>query len=193
MILIPVKSDARKKEWHFRHYVDSNCQGGKETALHRYAVQILLDHSEIILTKHLSISYTNPRKEVSIFENRSDATVTNDDSDVHFEVFVTHDLDLEKISMYQTNKVKCIKIDLSDKSFLRADPATIKDAVLRNAKNKTFIYWQESPIINLPLSSQSEKSTTPTLTIWDIIIAIALFFGARYLWNQLRTLFRRNR
>lgn len=55
--LIPVKSKERKKDWHFRHSVESSCSGDREIALHKYAIQILIENSEIVLTKDISINY----------------------------------------------------------------------------------------------------------------------------------------
>ena len=102
--VIVVKSKPRKKEWHFRHKVESSCTGGRDTALHDYAVQILINNSAVKVSKKLEITYTNPRKEVSFLGKRSDVTVTYENKDIHFEVYVTHDLDPEKIDIYKNYK-----------------------------------------------------------------------------------------
>ena len=138
--MIVVKSKPRKRDWHFRHAIESNCTGGKDTALHDYAVQILTENEAITIRKDLHISYSNPRKEVTVFGKRSDVTVTHENEDVHFEVFVTHDLGQEKIDTYKTNKIKCVRIDLSNPELLTASPDVIKETVLTQQKNKTIIY-----------------------------------------------------
>ncbi len=144
--MIVVKSEARKKDWHFRHMVESTCTGGKDTALHDYGVQVLMENSAIWLSKSLYIEYSNPRKEASFFKKRSDVTVKYENEDVHFEVFVKHNLDQEKIDIYKSNKIKCIHIDLSAQYWLTASPEVIKEAVLNQIKNKTVIYWKDEPL-----------------------------------------------
>jgi hypothetical protein len=144
--MIVVKSRPRKRDWHFRHAIESNCTGGKDTALHDYAAQILIENEAITIRENLHISYSNPRKEVTVFGKRSDVTVTHENTDVHFEIFVTHDLGQEKIDAYKINKVKCIRIDLSNSELLTASPDAIKEAVLNQQKNKTIIYWNGEPV-----------------------------------------------
>lgn len=141
--MIVVKSDARKRDWHFRHIIEENCTGGRDTALHEYAVQVLIESEAIRITKGLHISYTNPRKEVTVFGKRSDVTVTHENEDVHFEVFVTHDLDKGKIDIYKINKIKCVRIDLSNPDLLMTSPERIKELLLNQHANKSIIYWPE--------------------------------------------------
>jgi hypothetical protein len=105
-----------------------------------------MEGNEIALTKDLNIGYTNPREEVFVMSKRSDVTATYENKDVHFEVFVTHDLDQEKIDIYKTNKIKCVHINLSDPDWLTATPEKIKDAVLNQHKNKTIIHWMDEPL-----------------------------------------------
>lgn len=104
---------------------------------------------------------------------------------------MTHDLDHDKIEMYQTNKVNCVRIDLSDKSLLQAEPEVIKALVLDEARSKTLIFWKDLPGMTLPetdASPGSQKSGASTLSIWDIIIAIAVLFGIKYVWGKIRRL-----
>jgi hypothetical protein len=141
--VVVVKSDARIRDWHFRHPPDEVCTGGRDTALHDYAVQILLESDSISLTKSLHIQYSEPRKEVYIYGKRSDVTVKFGGEDVHFEVVVTHDLDEEKIALYKTNKAKCVRIDLTETSLLSAIPETIQEVVLKDIRVKSLIYWND--------------------------------------------------
>lgn len=182
MILIPVKSDARKKDWHFRHYKESKCTGERDIALHNYAIQILLTHDTVTLPKIGTISYSNPRKEVTIFEKRSDVAVMYDDVEVHFEIFVTHDLDTSKIGMYKSNKVRCIKVDLSARNLLVASPEVIKDAVLTQIKNKLLIYWHDD---NLQQPVQQHSA----VKLEDVVLAVIGFFIIRYVVLRIRKFF----
>lgn len=149
--MIAVKGKAKKREHHFRHKVDTNCAGGRDKALHDYAVQVLMENIEVTVSKKLQIGYSNPRKEVSFHAKRSDVTVTYENEDVHFEVFVTHDLSQEKVSIYKANKIKCVLINLSDPVWLTASPNAIKEAILFQHRNKKLIYWKDASI---PMSEE---------------------------------------
>ena len=170
--MIAIKSVARKKDWHFRHSEETMCTGGRDAALHNFAVQILLENTAINISKKLQIDYTEPRKEVTIFGKRSDVTVKYQNEDVHFEVFVTHDLVQEKIDLYKSNKIKCIRIDLSDKTLLTAPPENIINAVLNQTKNKTEIYWED-------------KKQNETDFYWEQLLFLATaFIGIHYFKKQ---------
>lgn len=174
--LSPVKTEARGKDWHFRHLQTTDIEKCRSTALHDFAVQLLMDSSGIAISKKLQIAYSVPRKEVTVFGKRSDVTVKYENEDVHFEVFVTHDLDKEKIDIYKANKVKCVRIDLSELELLAASPEKIKEAVLNQYKNKTVIYWQDE--IAKPYESNESDFS------WKhVLIVVGAFIGLRFLYN----------
>lgn len=173
--MVVVKSEARKRDWHFRHKVESDCTGGRDKALHDYAVQVLMENTEARVSKKIHIQYTNPRKEVTFLGKRSDVTVTYENEDAHFEVFVHHDLDHEKIDIYKANKIKCVHINLSDPDWLTASPETIKEAVLNQHKNKTIIYWKDEPI---PIKPEGNNFLT-------IILGVLAAIGVVYLFRKL--------
>ena len=175
--MIIVKSKPRKKEWHFRHTVESTWTGGRDTALHDYAVQVLMAANEITLTKDLNIGYTNSRKEVFVMSKRSDVTATYQNEDVHFEVFVTHDLDQEKIDIYKNNKIKCLRINLSDQYWLSTSPETIKDAVLNQHKTKSTIYWTDEPI------KIGQEKRDP-FNLGNFLLSIIATIGIAYLFRK---------
>ncbi len=177
--LIAVKSVAKKRDWHFRHKIESDCTGGRDTALHEYAVQILMESNKIQIKKNFSIEYSNPRKEVSVLGKRSDVTVSYEDRDVHFEVFVTHDLDKEKIGVYRQNQINCIKIDLSNKMYLSESPELIKDTVLNKENNKVIVYWYAA------LKYEGKPKSETFLNYFLIAIGILTsFFLLRWLFKN---------
>ena len=141
--MIMVKSEAKKKEYHFRHKMETDCSGARDRALHDYAIQMIIDNNSIVINKNLKISYSNPRKEVGIFGKRSDVAVCYKNEDVHFEIFVTHDMEADKMEVYKANKVKCIRIDLSNSEWRTGSPDKIKDAVLNQYRNKSIYNWAE--------------------------------------------------
>jgi hypothetical protein len=173
--MLAVKSIARKRDWHFRHLTESGCMGGRETALHKYAVQLLMESNGARITKNLTISYTNTRKEVFVFGKRSDVTVTHLNEDVHFEIFVTHDLGQEKVSIYKNNKIKCVRIDLSNPNLLTASSEILKELILNQHKSKTIIFWKD-----LSTLKKSESIN------WrNILLSISIGLGLIYLTNKL--------
>lgn len=177
--MIAVKSVARKRDWHYRHKIESDCAGARDTALHDYAVQTLMDSKRIFIRRNFCIEYSNPRKEVSVLGKRSDVTVSYNSSELHFEVFVTHDLDSEKIALYQLNKILCVKIDLSYLINIPASPIEIRNAVLENHLNKKIIFWLPSTIN--PVS----KTQNPILKVIVVILGVlASIFFIKYLLGR---------
>ena len=177
--LVVVKSEARKKDWHFRHFVETLCTGDRDTALHDYAEQIIMENTEISISEKININYFNPRWHVTFFNKFSDVTVTYENKDVHFEVFVTHDLDKEKIDTYKNNKIKCVRINLSYPELLSASPEKIKDELLNQHENKTIIYWQDE-IIPIPDPIPAKKNSN--WKFWLIIPIIV--FGSCWIYNK---------
>jgi hypothetical protein len=175
MSIIAVKSDARKKDWHFRHPSSSDIAKCRNRALHDLAVQILTENSRIKISKNLQIEYCNPRKEVTFLKRRSDVTVDWCGVDVHFEVFVTHDSEPEKLSDYRDHKIKAILIDLSDRNLRSASVEAIKEKILNHTSNKRIIYWEEPSVA-------AEK-------LWInwkyVLLFIGLLLGIRFIYCLL--------
>lgn len=177
--MIVVKSKLRKKDWHFRHKIDSSCTGARDKALHDYAEQILLNSNSIKISKNLQISYSNPRKEVSFLGKRSDVAVTYENEDVHFEIFVHHDLSQEKRDLYNTHKIKCVHINLSQPEWLTAAPEAIKEAILNQHRTKTVIYWNDESVSPKPEGFSLAK------IFFGILAAIGLIYLFRKLfWRR---------
>ncbi len=183
--LSPVKTEARGKDWHFRHLQTADITKCRSTALHDFAVQVIMDNTVISISKKLQIAYTNPRKEVTVFSKRSDVTVYHDNEDVHFEVFVTNDLSQDKHTIYKTNKVKCVRIDLSEPSLLTASPEKIKETVINQYKNKTVVYWQDEIL-------KPFESTQADFSLKYVLILIGAFLGLRFLYNHFFKTKKRN-
>ncbi len=183
--LSPVKTEVRGKDWHFRHLQTTDIAKCRSTALHDFAVQILMENAAISISKKLQIAYSDPRKEITVFGKRSDVTVKYENEDVHFEVFVTHDLDNEKIGIYKDNKVKCVRIDLSEPVLLTASPEKIKEAVLNQYKNKTVVYWQDEIV-------KPHESNEPDFGFKHLLLLAGAFIGLRFLYNRFFKPKRRN-
>lgn len=140
--LVPVKSEARKKDWHFRHKNESNLVACRRRGLHDFAQELLLESNEIQIAKSLRINYSNAKKEDSVDGlYRSDVSAIYEEAILHFEVFVTNDLKVDKAKYYDDNQIRCIKIDLSDKKYLLMSREEIVDTILNSTHNKTMYGW----------------------------------------------------
>ena len=106
---------------------------------------------------------------------------------MHFEVFVTHDLSKEKIQFFEDNKIKCVRIDLSNPDLLTASQETIKNKVLNQYHNKILIYWENNIVTNNSVSNNSVSNNAVSNNgssnnwIGVIIAAIILFFTLKWL------------
>lgn len=176
--LVPIKSVARKKDWHFRHFKESNLIVCKQRGLHDFAEQVLFEASEIQISDSLRIKYTNPKKEAIIWGlRRSDVAVDYEESTLHFEVYVTNNLGVEKVNYYNSNLVKCVKIDLSDKKYLSMSKNDLTDCILNSTHNKIMYGWQSQIEVN-----SNEES------IWakywkEILLSIAALVGIYFIYR----------
>lgn len=145
--LIPVKTLARGKDWHFRHPANSNIAKCRQTGLHDYVQQLLLEQSTITIAQGCTIEYSNQKKEQWL-ENlyRSDVYGIHDNLPVHFEIVVTSDLSDEKLKYFIGNKIRCVRIDLSDKKYLIMPRDIISDLVLNRWENKSLYGWEEATL-----------------------------------------------
>lgn len=176
--LIPIKSEERKKDWHFRHNINTEIASCRSSALHNYCVQLINDNSEITIDKDLKIFYSVQGTEIWI-DNlyRSDITINDNGKLIHIEVYVTHDLSTEKAAFYKSNKIHSLKVDMSSPELLTASPDVIKDHVLNQYHNKELIYWETSN------ESQSSNSKDNNILLL-VFLAIVSFFGIRMLFNK---------
>lgn len=180
----PIKSTARKKDWHFRHKIKSDQIKCRQTRLHDEAIQILLNATEIRIAKNRRINYivSSNKKDVNL-EDRyiSDVAAWHNNSILHFEVFVTHDLTPDKSKYYSDKMIRCVKIDLSDKKLLFAPPEKIKNLVLNDYANKSIYGWEEEMV---PINSVSD--------FWnDFLIFVKWAFLVWVIYRAIKYIFRR--
>jgi hypothetical protein len=174
--LVVVKSEARKKDWHFRHPLESGINKCRSTALHDFAVQVIFENNKIAIKKNLTIDYSDTKTEVWIDDNyRSDVTVKFENEDLHFEVFVTHDLTQEKIEAYRAKKIRCVKIDLSDKKFLSFSKEDLIQEIIERTTTKKVIFWDEE---NENIENENQN------WLVGILLLIAGFFFLRWLFKR---------
>jgi hypothetical protein len=136
--LVTVKGEARKKEWHFRHKVDSDCLGGQETVIHKLAKQIIVDNSQILIPDE-NLFYSKARQEERLNSIIPDVTVFSNGQNIYFEILVTHRVDSLKETFYKVGQYKSIEIDLSNISY-HTSPEELEELVLKTAKRRK-IFW----------------------------------------------------
>lgn len=180
--LIVVKSNARKKDWHFRHVIETSCSGAYDKALHDYAVQVILDNTSMIIEKYLRMEYSSPKKEQWIGAVRSDVKVVHNAEEIHIEIVVTHDMDENKLEYYRSEHIKCIRIDLSNPGLRKADTATIKEAILEDYTNKELFNWNET--FTVPARPAAPKSWLDFAI--PVLVFLALIFFVRNMIVNVR-------
>lgn len=168
--LIPVKGE--QKAHHFRHYgsIADKC---RETALHLFAKQVIVENLSMNYTTGI-IEYQDPKAEQQVGIYRSDVSAIYLNQPIHFEIIVSHDfVDTLKEQYYISNNIKCLRIDLSDKSLLTATKKIIQFAVLEDITNKEFLSSaSQLPELYLP----SDSSVSAVIIGSAFLVALGLLF-----------------
>lgn len=184
--LIPVKGEARKKEWHFRHKDESNCSGGQETLIHKLAKNIICENYKITISDETLI-YSLARQEERFDSIIPDVTVLSDGSNIYFEIAVTNPIDILKENFYKSGRHKSIEIDLTDISY-NISPDDLKHKVLCQTNNKRKIFWM--PIYESNYQTMKDKDrwwAYPAAIFGYFTVAIVfLYFGYKKLTKKKR-------
>ena len=157
--LVAKKSEARKKQWHFAHKVTTNCQGGRMTALHMLAQQIIQEEKKI--RKPWFKDYCeDPSKEIYfesvLLEQRFKTTEINRRPDcvgiikngdkqyeVWIEVKVKHAIDEEKKKDIIKLGAICMEIDLTKLLDTDYTKENIREALFNDVENKVWINYPQ--------------------------------------------------
>ncbi len=182
-VLIPVKGEARKKEWHFRHQIDSECSGGQETFIHNFAKQVIVSKSKITIPNYGVINYTGAIAEKQLISIRPDVIALYNGEEIFFEIAVKHFIEPEKNSFLINGQHRSIEIDLSALP-LSSSPKEIENAVINGIRNKRIIFWKTPPKIVYQPEKDKKKR-------WYYFVSIA--FGILLLLNGFNSLTRKKR
>ena len=136
-----VAAQGQKNEWHFRHYKETDCKGGQETALHRLAKDIIVCNVQLELLDYGTIFYENPELEKPFQTFQADVTAKTNGQNLFFEVLVTHPVDSTKEKIYMEGEHKSIEIDLRKYTFTTRED--LEKEILTNCNNKRIIFWEE--------------------------------------------------
>ncbi len=110
-------------------------------------------------------------------------TVNYQGQDVHFEVYVTHNCEEEKLEVFRSNKIKAVLIDLSDRSLRSASAEEIREKVLNSFKNKKLIYWEDKKEIQIQPVEQRQYAW-PRISLVDVLLFIGIVLGLRFIYKR---------
>jgi hypothetical protein len=170
-----VAAQGDKNEWHFRHYDQTNCKGGQETALHLIGKKILVDNSKIAIPGHDTISYSDAVAEKGFMTKRPDVTATFENEQIFFEILVSHPVDSDKEIMFVDGQHKSIEIDLQKYTFVTRED--LEKEILTNCENKRIIFWEK----NVVATKNNDYN-------WFLLLVFGVFafFGLKSLLQRRR-------
>jgi hypothetical protein len=171
--LIPVRGPER--EWHYRHQVESQCDGGLMTMIHRIAQEVLLESHQVIAPGRIGyLSYTAAVKEVRVGPYLADIGMDIEGEPAYVEIFVRSACTKEKVRHYRAGKLKSFQIDLSG-----VDPeiglAELKRLVLDEPRNRKILYWPEDlPALYRPTVTAWTKEQTAWVIAGLVLLVLVL-------------------
>jgi len=173
-------------EWHYRHYKQTQCTSGQETAIHQYAKQIIVENFQMDIPKHGTIFYSNPVAEKQLISKRPDVTATLNGEKIFFEIAVKHFIEPSKRQFFKDGQYKSIEIDLSNVPY-DITPDKLKDIVLLQINNKTIIFWEPQIIITTEIQivrlAKQDSILTRIIRFCEknpILAVIIAFFVVRF-------------
>lgn len=102
---------------HFRHHAEGGaCGGGYETALHKFAKQIICEKLDVALPVDLIFhpgAMASAAQEVWLDGLRPDVLAQYQAEPVAFEIKVAHPVPVEKVKLIHARQLACLEIDLS--------------------------------------------------------------------------------
>lgn len=168
-----VAVQGQKNDWHFRHYEETNCKGGQETALHQLAKEIILTNSRLEVPAYGTIVYESPHAEEPFGKIIPDVTAKIIDENLFFEIHVTHSVDERKEKFYTDGEHKSIEIDLRNYAFTTKEDLIFQ--VLNNIGNKRIIFWEKKEV--------AAPSPDYSWVLW-IAVVIFTYFGMKWLFKR---------
>jgi hypothetical protein len=136
---IAVQPSDPRKQWFFRHEVLGDCEGSRETAIHRMAKQILVEERKIMLPyllmkpdpevyreykyhREIKLYRLGERKlyhfdavEDEVWEKgrKPDIVAVSGDRKLFVEIVVTHDIDEEKLNWMREQNISTLRASFS--------------------------------------------------------------------------------
>jgi hypothetical protein len=155
--------------WHFRHNGNKKCDGGKETALHKFAKQIIKRSNTIKISEVESFGYEKSLIEEPLGGFTIDAIVENENKKLIVEVAVTHFMEVRKEEFIRSSKIKAVEIDLS-KVSRQIEEKELERILIHECALKRVIEYEEGGEVK----KEVETSDDSNFWIWA---AILVFIG----------------
>lgn len=135
--LVAVKGEVVRH--HFRHYAELNaCNGARETALHLFAKQLICESLRLALPHDLG-PMRGARQEVWLEGVRPDVLASYDSEDVAIEIWVAHQVPVEKVETYAKRHITAIEIDLRPYRNADNDDGAWRDIILVSAAREWLV------------------------------------------------------
>ena len=139
--LTAINNKNNKIEWHFRHKVDTDCNGGIETSLHLLAKQIITQNSRILISENEEFDYSKCETEVLLGDYQPDVIIENEENKKKWlvEIAVTNFIKKDKEEKIKKDNYNCLEIDLKtvDRNIT---PTELKEIVLNKIENRKIIF-----------------------------------------------------
>ncbi len=165
-----------ERDHHFKHN-NPNCQSTFETALHKAAIEIIVQNHKLVIPDWGFTNYSSPVAEESWNKYRPDVKITTNRGQIFVEVVVTHYITAEKAKEYLKNNILCLEIDLSceDRNINREE---LKTKVLFEVENKTLSKIIKPKAKKLNVSHGENDDGVKVLLVTIAIVA------ARFIYKQ---------
>lgn len=144
-----VSRQGEQKADHFAHYTAGNCEGARETSLHKYAKQVLCDeHALHLPAVRVAVNQRTPPRpvyheispatwweattaepEVRLDDIQPDVLLTAGSLRVAVEIYVAHRVAQEKVLKLRAQRLDTVEIDLSGLPR-DVNPDSVRAAVL---------------------------------------------------------------
>ena len=159
------------REWHFAHAVETDCDGGAESALHLAAKQLLLENGGLsvpeiriemearlpdgrvgkgvaIRSEHW-IDFQSVEAEKSIGSIRPDIVAVIGNTMLFVEVAVTHFVDSDKRAIISALSVPTIEIDLANFQGEKWTWELLGDYVIENTLHKRWLHIPDEETLRI--------------------------------------------
>lgn len=166
-----------KREWHFRHHIDSKCKGGLETAIHKLAKEIIVNNTKIEVPNK-TLYYSEAQVEVKLETYVPDVSVLSEGEPVYIEIYVCHKVEPEKEKFYKNKKLNSFEIDLSKVSY-KTTEKELEELVLKTPNNKRVIYWEgEFQPLDIENSKEIKNNHNQWLG-WLVVLGVLCYLFKR--------------
>lgn len=166
---------------YFSHKGNSNCVNGLETAIHKFAKEIIENEKKIKIPKLTYEKYSREyeivkeqlvyfdkielEKYISEFDFKPDIIISKNDTSLIIEVAVTHKVDEEKRNKIIESNISTIELYLDKDEIFQLSKEALADKIINETDNKKWVFnrLEESKKKNIDdmlLAQKAKKRTS---------------------------------